>query len=276
MWTVGIALLGSSECNRTEERRKIMASSKARKTMESIQDESVNVGKVERYASVLGGGVLAVYGLSRRSLSSVPLVIGGGALLHRGITGRCKAYETLGISTAGNGQALEKTVTIHASPGELYRFWRKLENLPQFMHHLESVRTEGNRSHWVAKAPMGMEVEWDAEITQDRENEIIAWRSLEGSQVEQEGSVQFKPAPGGRGTEVKVNIKYRIPGGKAGSAIASIFGREPEQQVADELRRFKQLMEAGEIATAGKQTGSIEDLEGTVVHSPRETTVPSS
>ncbi len=141
-----------------------------------------------------------------------------------------------------------KTTTINSSPEELYRFWRDFENLPRFMRHLESVRvTEPGRSHWKAKAPAGTTVEWDAEITEDRPNELIAWRSLEGADVENSGSVRFTPATGGRGTVVTVNVEYDPPGGKVGSLVAKLFGEEPEQQVQDDLRAFKQVIETGEV-----------------------------
>ena len=143
---------------------------------------------------------------------------------------------------------VQKSITVNRSPEELYRFWRNFENLPRFMSHLDSVRvTEGKRSHWRAKAPIGMKVEWDAEIINDRLNELIAWRSLDGADVDNAGSVHFKRAPGGRGTEVRVEMQYIPPGGVIGATIAKLFGEEPGQQVSGDLRRFKQVMEAGEI-----------------------------
>jgi uncharacterized membrane protein len=140
------------------------------------------------------------------------------------------------------------TVTINRSPEEVYNFWRNLENLPSFMHHLESVQsTGGNRSHWAARGPAGVRVEWDADITEDRPNELIAWRSVEGSDVDNSGWVEFESAPGGRGTIVRVNMQYSPPGGRIGAGIAKVLGKEPGQQVQDDLRRFKQIMETGEV-----------------------------
>ena len=126
------------------------------------------------------------------------------------------------------------------------------------MKHLKSVTVlSDKRSHWVASAPMGASVEWDADIIEDRENELISWASVEGADVDNSGFVRFKPAPGDRGTEVKVVIEYAPPGGVVASALAKLFGEEPEQQIGDELRRFKMLMEAGEIATTeGQPKGS--------------------
>lgn len=143
---------------------------------------------------------------------------------------------------------VEQVTTVNRPIEEVYRFWKDFQNFPRFMRHIESVEMlGGNRSRWYAKAPAGLKVHWDAEMTQDRENEWIAWQSLEGSQVENRGSVRFQRAPGARGTEVRVQLEYRPPAGALGRGIAWLFGEEPEQQVKDDLRRFKQLMETGEI-----------------------------
>jgi uncharacterized membrane protein len=151
-------------------------------------------------------------------------------------------------TTTGGSNQVRKSLIINRSPEELYQFWRDFENLPRFMRHLESVRlTEGGRSHWVAKAPAGTSVEWDAEITEDRPNELIAWRSLDGAEVENSGSVHFERAPGDRGTIVKVEIDYNPPGGVIGAAVARLFGEEPGQQAQESLRTLKQVMETGEV-----------------------------
>jgi len=147
-----------------------------------------------------------------------------------------------------------QSVTINRSPEELYRFWRDFQNLPRFMKHLESVRATGDRrSHWAAKAPAGRTVEWDAEITEDRPNELIAWRSLEGSDVDSVGSVRFERAPGGRGAIVRVEMRYSPPAGRVGATVARLLGEGPELRIKDDLRRFKQIMEAGEIITTEGQ-----------------------
>ena len=140
-----------------------------------------------------------------------------------------------------------RTVTVNRPVDELYRFWRNLENLPRVMPHLESVEVRGDQtSHWVARAPFGSRAEWDAEIVHERPDEYIAWRSLEGSGLQNEGSVQFQPAPRGRGTEVRVEMAYEAPGGALGALVALVSGEEPRHQVSDALRRFKQIMETGE------------------------------
>jgi uncharacterized membrane protein len=149
---------------------------------------------------------------------------------------------------------IAQSVTINRSPEEIYRFWRDLQNLPRFMKHLESVQATGDkRSHWVAKAPAGRTVEWDAEITEDRPNELIAWRSLEGADVDSVGYVRFERAPGGRGAIVKVEMRYSPPAGRFGATVAKLLGVGPEWKIKDDLRRFKQLMEVGEIITTEGQ-----------------------
>lgn len=145
---------------------------------------------------------------------------------------------------------VEKTVTIDKPAEELYRFWHNFENLPRFTRHLKNVNVyDDRRSHWITSAPLDSSVEWDAEIVDDRPNELIAWKSIEGADIDNAGSVQFKPAPGDRGTEVRVVTAYNPPAGAVGDTIAKLFGESPEQQIGDDLARFKMLIEAGEIAT---------------------------
>ncbi|HEX5541438.1 MAG TPA: SRPBCC family protein, partial [Micromonospora sp.] len=140
------------------------------------------------------------------------------------------------------------SVTVARSVADVYRFWRNLENLPRFMAHLVSVRMiGGGRSHWVVQGPVGRRVRWTAEIIDERPHELIAWRSLPGARVPNSGTVHFAPAPGGRGTEVRVELCYAVRGGAAGRTLAKLFGAEPEQQVRDDLRRFKQVIETGEV-----------------------------
>ena len=226
----------------------------------------VNVSDVERWLSLVGGGALALYGLRCGTLGGLLAAVAGGSLIYRGVTGHCQIFDSLGINTAhrgpattipaGRGVKVEHTVTIQRGPDELYRIWRNLENLPRFMRHLESVQVQGNRSHWVAKGPLGTRVEWDAEIYNENPNEMIAWRSLTGADVDSAGSVHFTPAMHGRGTEVRVVLKYNPPAGRIGAALARCLGEEPEQQIREDLDRFKQLVEAGEIPTIAGQTSS--------------------
>lgn len=218
--------------------------------------QSGQISEAERWGSLITGGAMVLMGLSQRSLRGALMALAGGGLAVHGATGQKSLKDTV-TEAAGIDKPIrvEKSVTIfNKSPEELYRFWRNFENLPTFMKHLKSVQViDSTRSHWVASAPLGEVVEWDAEIIRDQENELIAWASVEGADVDNSGFVRFKPAPVGRGTEVKVVMEYNPPGGAVGAAVAKLFGKEPEQQIAGELRRFKMLMEAGEIATTEGQ-----------------------
>jgi len=149
-----------------------------------------------------------------------------------------------------------KSVTINRARETVYAFWRDFSNLGHFMSHVQSVTsTSQTRSHWVVAAPAGRTVEWDAEIVEDRPNERIVWRSVEGSDIRHQGSVRFDDAPTDRGTEVHVSLRYEPPAGQAGATIAKLFGEEPTQQITDDLRRFKQVMETGEVV---RSEGSLE------------------
>ncbi|HEY0141739.1 MAG TPA: SRPBCC family protein [Thermoanaerobaculia bacterium] len=226
-----------------------------------------NVSDPERWISVIFGSALAAYGLKKRNLSGLILGGIGGALLFRGATGHCDVYGALGISTAGDeegrqvsvpygkGVRVEKSVTINAAPEAVYAFWRNFANLPRFMHNLEAVEVHDSlRSKWVAKGPAGSALAWEAEIINEVPNELIGWRSIEGSQVDNAGSVHFTPAAGGRGTEVKVVLRYDPPAGKMGAMISRMLGEDPAINVQEDLRRLKMLLETGEIATTEGQT----------------------
>lgn len=153
-------------------------------------------------------------------------------------------------------RAVRKATTIRRPQEEVYDFWRDLENLPRFMVHLESVQQiDDTRSRWRAKGPGGREVVWEAEVVEERPAELVAWRSLPGATVEHSGRVRFSPAPGDRGTEVVVELTYAPPGGELGALAAKLFGEEPATQLSDDLRRLKQVLEAGEIA---RSDGSLE------------------
>jgi uncharacterized membrane protein len=144
-----------------------------------------------------------------------------------------------------------KTMTIGLPVEEVYRFWRDFQNLPRFMAHLESVVVQGDRrSRWTAKGPGGKTFSWEAEITEDRPNELISWRSMPGADVHNTGMVRFLPAPGGRGTELRVDLKYDPPAGLFGASVAKLLGKEPGEQIEGDLRRFKQVMETGEVTNS--------------------------
>jgi uncharacterized membrane protein len=231
--------------------------SKLARNDDAQPNKSGNISDTERWGSLITGGALVLTGLSQRSLRGALLAIAGGTLGYHGAAGQKSLQDQVTEATGmDKGIRVEKTVTIqNKSPEELYRFWHNFENLPTFMKHLKSVTViSDTRSHWIANAPMGGSVEWDAEIITDQENQLITWASIEGADIDNSGFVRFQPAPEGRGTEMKVVIEYSPLGGALTAAIAKVFGEEPEQQIGDDLRRFKMLMEAGEIATTESQS----------------------
>ncbi|HTJ19857.1 MAG TPA: SRPBCC family protein, partial [Steroidobacteraceae bacterium] len=206
------------------------------------------------WARVAGDAIdLALLGAATSSPDADPRRIAAATAGVLGVTA-LDVYSGKRLGATESSEALAiavtQTVTINSTPDELYHFWKNLENLPLFMEHLESVSEVNDRvSHWVAKAPAGTSVEWDAEIVDDQPDRSIGWRTLPDSQVTHEGMVSFEPASGGRGTIVRVEMLYVPPAGKVGVWIARMFGEEPALQVADDLRRLKQLLETGEVAT---------------------------
>ncbi len=214
--------------------------------------EEENVSKPERIASLTAGAGLVAFGATRRSWWGWLLALAGGALMYRGGSGHCEVYRRLGVDTARphaargvpdhKGVKVEQTVFLERQPEQVYRYWRRIENLPRFMPHLISVEEKNDRiSHWVANGPGGTKLEWDAEILVDREGELISWESIPGAQVENAGSVWFQPQDGG--TRVKLSMKYNPPAGMLGATVAKILGQAPEQQLASDLKRFKKLLE---------------------------------
>ncbi|TWT94126.1 Polyketide cyclase / dehydrase and lipid transport [Botrimarina colliarenosi] len=240
---------------------------------------SINVARTERLISGALGSALLLTALSGRGAKRLTALGVGSALVYRGFTGHCHAYEALGIDTACGATASDldrvgvevSECFLVAKPVEdLYRFWRHLGNLPRFMSHLKEVEAlDERRSRWTAAAPLvaGGLIQWDAEIVEDIENQRLAWRTLPESSVDHRGSVEFSPAPGERGVYVRVELTYAPPGGQAGRWIAKLFGEAPEQQVRSDLRKFKRLMEAREIPTIeGQSHASCYGL-GQLLHS---------
>ena len=215
------------------------------------------------WARVAGDAMdLALLGAAARSRSSqrsrlavVAAAVAGVALLD--VLGSVRQTREHSARTDTGAVRISKSITINLPPQECYRFWHDFENFPRFMKHLESVRITGeNRVHWKAKAPAGASVEWDAELIADQPGKYLAWQSLEGSQIDNAGSVRFEAGPGGHGTVVRVDLEYNPPGGVAGALAAKLFGEEPEQQIDEDLRRFKWLIETGEIpTTVGQSSG---------------------
>jgi uncharacterized membrane protein len=221
----------------------------------------INVAGAERWASAIGGVALAVYGLRQlkdeRPVPAVMMTAAAGALLFRSATGFCPAYAATGINTAGRrydtrvalggrrGIEVDEGITINRPASELYNYWRRFSELPRFMDHLVSVTCSRDQrfSHWVAKAPAGRTVEWDARVINDIPGELIAWRTLGKVDVVSAGSVRFTEEPSGEATHVRVHLQYDPPIGKIGATVAWLLGREPSQTIREDLGRFKQLME---------------------------------
>ena len=213
----------------------------------------------ENWLALGTGALLLLVGASRRSAYGAlsRRVIGAAALSgHHGQLASSPARLTQPDNTrtalgGERGVHVRESIRLEGPVADVCRFWRRLEHLPRFMTHLDRVtETSGRQSHWVAAGPAGLTVEWDAEIINEVENKILAWRSLPGSDVVTAGSVNFDAVRGGRSTQVSVHLQYAPPAGKAGAFIASLFGREPSQTIREDLRHFKQLLEAGEIPRA--------------------------
>jgi uncharacterized membrane protein len=214
----------------------------------------VNVSAPERWFSIVAGSAVAAYGLKRRSVFGWLAVAAGAAAVWRGATGHCMFYEMVGASTAeqperdnvsvpyGKGIRVEESVIVGAPPSTVFRYWRNFENLPKFMSHLQSVEVLDNvRSHWSTKGPAGTNVEWEAEVINEVPNELIGWRSVDGSTVNHAGSVHFTATD--RGTEVRVIMRYDPPAHSVGARIARLLGEDPAKQVRDDLQQFKSLLE---------------------------------
>lgn len=232
-------------------------------------DRCANVGSLERAISGIVGGSLVAAGIARRSGLGAGLALVGAGLLQRAVTGRCMLYQTLGVNTAQSGRGHSPALGVRAKHGrkhqstivilrpaeELFDTWRSLSALPKFFDHLISVVDLGDgRSHWVARGPLGQRVEWDAEIHNQRPGEMIAWRSIPGSDLDTAGSIHFEPSADNSRTIVTVSMKYDPPAGKLGSAIADWLGQSVDDELDDGLRCFKQLAEAGEVATTEGQS----------------------
>jgi uncharacterized membrane protein len=210
----------------------------------------VDASDVEHAGAMITGGLLLLVGLMRRGFVGSVYSVAGLALVARGARNYRPLYDALGIEMPNRPTALgrqhervEASIEVDRPVSEVYRIWRNLENLPAFMPHLIEVRElDDLRSHWVAKAPAGMKIEWDAEIINDREDELIAWQSMEGSGVDNVGSVHFEATRTG-GTRIRVILLYRPPGEALGTWVARQFHNDPQTQVEEDLYRFKQMAE---------------------------------
>lgn len=211
--------------------------------------------RVGQAAMIVSGAALVALAARQRSWKTIGAALAGAPLIYRGATGRWPMPQAVArrASQAVAPAPVEAAVTISRPRAELYAFWRRLENLPQFMKHLEEVvDVGGGRSHWVGKSPLGFRVEWDAEILEERQDQFLSWRSLPGSQVHNAGTVLFEDAPAGRGTVVRVSLELTA-GNAFGQAVGKVLAPLTEQQVREDLRRFKQLMEAGENGSGSRE-----------------------
>jgi uncharacterized membrane protein len=265
-----------------------------RKNVELIthSKHAVNIAVWERGVSLAAGGLFTIAGIrtgmGRDWSRGIASALFGAELIRRGVSGHSHMYELFGFRTAPLGQGAETTsvpyelglrvdraITINRPRPEVYRFFRNLSNLPRFTQHVQSVaEIDAVRSHWVVKGPAGRSVEWDAVIHNVQENELIAWRTLPGAHVDHAGSVLFRDAPAGRGTEVKVELQYNPPAGLAGAVLSRLWGEEPTQQIQDDLHRLKQILEIGEVVTTqGQSSGRHLPLPGEALLSRMETVV---
>jgi uncharacterized membrane protein len=216
------------------------------------------VRQFERWAGFATASAALLYGFRRRSQARVWVAIAAAPLAYRGLVGQwpwvTSADEVQGdtrVALAGEtaGIHVREAIRLEKPLSEVFRFWRRLENLPRFMTHLARVtELDDRRSHWVAIGPGGLRVEWDAEIVNEVEDKVLGWRSLPGSDVVTAGSVTFSPTPRGNATQVSVHLQYVPPAGRAGRALSMILGRDPSQMIREDLRHLKQLLETGEIA----------------------------
>lgn len=220
-------------------------------------NRSTSISDAERLLAFGSGALLLVLGASRRSVPGACLTLSSAPLLYRGVTGHWPRVPNGGTTNtkaalaADRGIQVRESIRLEVPVADVFRFWRRLEHLPDFMSHLTRVtETSDRRSHWVAAGPAGMRVEWDAEIINEIENQLLAWRSLPSSDVVTAGSVKFERVRDGRTTQLTVNLQYAPPGGKAAAFVASLFGREPSQTIREDLRHFKQMLEAGEMPRA--------------------------
>jgi len=212
--------------------------------------------QLERWAGVAMATAAVAYGLSRRSLGGAAIAAAAAPLAYRGVTGSwpifaTRAGDTRAALSGDRGIHVREAIRLQLPLEVVYAFWRRLENLPLFMSHLKDVRDlGGGRSHWVAEGPGDVPVEWDAEIINEVPNKVVGWRSIAGSDIATAGSVRFSTVRQGRSTQVSVHLQYATPGGQAARLLAFVLGRDPASMIREDLRRVKQLLEAGEIPRA--------------------------
>jgi len=226
-----------------------------------VEHPMSDIREVERWASVAAATVVMAYGFSRKSAPGVAIAAAAATpFAYRAVAGKWP-FENDDTRTAlagSRGIHVREAVRIERPVSEISAFWRQLENLPRVFSHLERVTDLGNgRSHWVARGPAELRVEWDAEIINEIDNKLIAWRSLPDSDIVTAGAVNFKPVRGAQAAEVSVHLQYAPPAGRAGAILARMFGREPSQTIREDLRRLKWVMEAGEIPRTSRAEARV-------------------
>jgi len=213
----------------------------------------INVGDKERMLSAIAGGALTLYGLRRGSLGGLLLAGLGAALGYRGITGHCGLYDKLRLDAGGAarhvgnlGVKIDREIVVNAPPERLYGIWRNFQNLPRLLSHVERIEVlSPTRSRWTLKAPISMS--WEAELINDKLNELIAWRTVGNQRVTHAGSVTFEPVGSGA-TRVRVSLQYDPPGGRIGHAVAALFSEDAGSQVEHDLAELKRAVEEGRLA----------------------------
>lgn len=251
----------------------VLAVAGPRRVPRETSTHEANVGRGERWASVLAGSALAVYGLDRRDAAGALLALAGAALVHRGATARCPVYSALGVSTAdashpasvrpgsttvdesptsraavfraSDAVKIERSIAVNRAPEELYAIWRNPENLPRFMDWLERVEPIDTwHARWIARGPGGTRIEWVAEVINDVPNSLLAWKSVEEADIKNAGSVHFRRTSDGLGTEVRIVLEWLPPGGRAGMIVARLLGTAPDHRIQQGLERFKAFAES--------------------------------
>jgi uncharacterized membrane protein len=209
-----------------------------------LSSSGLTKSSATKWSAIAGGGVLAAYGVARRSALGLAMASAGGTIVYLAAT----------ADRIPEQFVAEGNILLNCSPAEAYQMWRDFEVMPLYMNHLESVSEDNGRFHWRIRSPVGKTIEWDARIEEERENDFISWRSTDDSAFQMEGSVEFRAAPANRGTIVKARILYRSPVGSAGKWLAKLFGKFPSFAMRGDLRRFKALVETGEIPTIEGQS----------------------
>lgn len=227
-----------------------------------------NISQTERIISTVAAPLLAYVGVKRGGLTGLVLGVIAAEMVYRGATGRSPLYQVMGVNTSaphqnpqvsvphGQGLHIEQAIHVARPRSELYDFWRNLSNLPRFIPYVKSVEELGDRySHWVANGPFGLiPIKWDAEIINEIEDEVIAWRTLPGSMLAHAGSVRFEPTADHMGTVVRVEMEYAIPGGEIGQRLTELLGAGPDAEIMHSLECFRTLMETGQVAKDGKKS----------------------